>query len=127
VPFIIGVNWFIVMYCCGVSILALYNRLTRNLEEPVRPKPMMKMASVISDGALLAVFFDWIMEPAAIALGYWSWQDSEIPMFNYISWLIVSAVLLVIFHICKFDKRNKFAVNLLLIQFMFFLLLRSLL
>lgn len=127
VPLIIGVNWFIIIYCCGVTILALYNRLTRNLDEAMRPRPIMKMASVVSDGALLAVFFDWIMEPAAIRLGYWAWQGGDIPMFNYVCWLIVSAILLMIFHICKFEKQNKFAVNLLLIQLMFFLLLRSIL
>lgn len=125
VPLIIGINWFIIIYCSGIAILTLYNKLSRNLEEPERPKPIMKMASVVSDGALMAVFFDWIMEPAAIALGYWSWQDGDIPMFNYVCWLIISAVLLMIFHICKFDKQNKFAVNLLLIQLMFFLVLRS--
>lgn len=125
VPLIIGVNWFIIIYCCGVTILTLFNRMTRGLEEPQRPKPIMKMASVVSDGALLAVFFDWIMEPAAIALGYWSWNGGEVPMFNYVSWLIVSVVLLIVFHFSRFEKQNKFAVNLLLIQLMFFLLLRS--
>lgn len=127
VPLIIGVNWFIIIYCCGITILALYSRLTRNLAEEVKPKPYMKVASVVSDGALLAVFFDWIMEPAAVKLGYWSWQGGEIPVFNYICWLVISAVLLVFFQLCKFEKQNKFAVNLLLIQLMFFLLLRSLL
>ncbi len=127
VPLIIGVNWFIIIYCCGVTMIAIFNRLTKNLDESRQPKPIMKMASVVSDGALLAVFFDWIMEPAAVALGYWSWEGGEIPMFNYICWLFVSAFLLMIFHLCKFEKKNKFAVNLLLIQLMFFLVLRSIL
>lgn len=125
VPLIIGVNWFIIIYCCGITVLAIFNRLTRNLEEALQPRPIMKMASVISDGALLAVFFDWIMEPAAIQLGYWSWYGGDIPMFNYVCWLLVSSVLLMIFHLCRFEKENKFAVHLLLIQLMFFLVLRS--
>lgn len=125
VPLIIGVNWFIIIYCCGVTILSLFNRITKSLEEPDRPKPVMKMASVVTDGALLAVFFDWIMEPAAVALGYWSWSGGDIPMFNYVCWLLVSVLLLIVFHFSRFEKNNKFAVNLLLIQLMFFLLLRS--
>ena len=127
VPLIIGINWFIIMYCCGITILSVFNRLTSNLAEPEKPKPILRMASVVTDGAMLALFFDWVMEPAAIELGYWSWKDGEIPMLNYVCWFIVSAILLMIFHICKFDKQNKFAVNLLLIQFMFFLVLRSIL
>lgn len=127
VPLIIGINWFIIMFCCGVTIMAIFNKLTNNLPETEKPKPVLKMASIVSDGALLAVFFDWIMEPVAVKLGYWSWIQGDIPLLNYVSWFLVSAFLLMIFHFCKFEKRNKFAVNLLLIQLMFFLVLRSLL
>jgi putative membrane protein len=38
--------------------------------------------------ALLMVLFDWIMEPAAIKLGYWSWQNGEIPWQNYLAWFL---------------------------------------
>jgi putative membrane protein len=86
----------------------------------------LKALSVIIDGATLAVFFDWLMEPVAVKLGYWSWNgDGSIPMFNYICWFIVSIVLLTVFHFANFNKQNKFAVNLLLTQLMFFLLLRT--
>ncbi len=127
VPIIIGVNWFIIIYCCGATILAIFNKLTSNLPDTEKPRPVLKLASVVSDGALLAVFFDWIMEPVAVNLGYWTWLLGDIPMLNYVCWFLVSAFLLMIFHICRFEKRNKFAVNLLLIQLMFFLVLRSLL
>ena len=36
-----------------------------------------------------------------------------------------SVLLLFLFYACKFNKQNKFAVNLLLIQFLFFLILRT--
>ena len=86
----------------------------------------LKALSVIVDGATLAVFFDWLMEPVAVKLGYWAWNgDGSIPMFNYLCWFIVSLLLLAVFHFAKFNKQNKFAVNLLLIQLMFFLLLRT--
>ena len=64
------------------------------------------------------------MEPVAIQLGYWKWSG-DIPVFNYACWFLVSLVLLLFFHFLKFDKENKFAVDLLLIQSMFFLLLRT--
>lgn len=127
VPLIIGINWFIIIYCCGTTILAIFTKLTSSLPDTEKPGPVLKMASVVSDGALLAVFFDWIMEPVALALGYWIWIPADIPILNYVCWFLVSAFLLMIFQICKFEKQNKFAVNLLLIQLMFFLILRSLL
>ncbi len=126
VPLIIGVNWFIVIYCCGNSINILLTRLLDQLSmQTGKPKPAMKMASIIVDGAFLAVFFDWLMEPVAIRLGFWSWADKQIPLYNYLCWFVISSLLLSVFHFAQFHKRNKFAVNLLLIQMMFFLLLRT--
>jgi bisanhydrobacterioruberin hydratase len=85
---------------------------------------VLKAISVIVDGATLAVFIDWIMEPVAVQLGYWKW-NGEIPIYNYICWFVVAIAMLAIFHFCKFNKQNKFAVHLLMIQVLFFLLLRT--
>lgn len=91
-----------------------------------RPVKQIKAFSIVMDGATLAVVFDWLIEPVAVKLGYWTWLgNGQIPMFNYISWFVISMLLLLIFHVLPFQKQNKFAVNLLLIQAMFFLLLRT--
>jgi bisanhydrobacterioruberin hydratase len=127
VPVLIGVNWFLIIYCCGISIHTLLMKAINRIAADTGKTPMaMKALSVIIDGATLAVFFDWLMEPVAVKLGYWVWNgDGSIPMFNYICWFVVSLLLLAVFHFTKFNKQNKFAVNLLLIQGMFFLLLRT--
>jgi len=127
VPLLIGINWFIIIYCSGISIQTLLVKAINRIAADTGKTPMaLKAISVIVDGATLAVFFDWLMEPVAVKLGYWTWKgDGSIPFFNYICWLVVSAVLLTLFHFAKFDKQNKFAVNLLLIQLMFFLILRT--
>ena len=127
VPLLIGVNWFLIIYCCGISINTLLMKAINRIAADTGKNPMaLKALSVIIDGATLAVFFDWLMEPVAVKLGYWVWNgDGSIPMFNYICWFVVSLLLLTIFHFAKFNKQNKFAVNLLLIQIMFFLLLRT--
>jgi putative membrane protein len=127
VPVLIGINWFIIIYCCGISIHTLLLRAINRVAADTGKSPMvLKALSVIIDGATLAVFFDWLMEPVAVKLGYWTWNgDGSIPMFNYICWFVISLLLLVVFHFAKFNKQNKFAVNLLLIQLMFFLLLRT--
>lgn len=127
VPLIIGINWFIIIYCCGISIHSL---LTKILEKaPIvagKQTNTIRALSIMVDGATMAVFFDWVMEPVAVKLGYWQWLgNGNIPFFNYICWFGVSVVLLGAFHWLPFSKNNKFAINLLLIQLMFFLLLRT--
>ena len=127
VPLLIGVNWFIVLYCCGICINTFLAKvITRVATESKMPPHVLKTMSVIADGATLAVLFDWLMEPVAVKLGYWQWNgDGSIPLYNYICWVTVSVLLLAVFHFCKFNKQNKFGINLLMIQVMFFLLLRT--
>ncbi len=87
---------------------------------------VIKALSVIIDGAILALLFDWLMEPIAVKLNYWKWNgNGTIPMKNYICWFAISLLLLTVFNFSKFNKQNYFAINLLLIQVMFFLLLRT--
>lgn len=127
VPFVIGINWIIIIYCSGVAVHMLLEKLSAKLETVTgAPSPAIRYFSVISDGAMLAVFFDWIMEPAAIKLGYWQWLgNGEIPTYNYLCWFIISMGLMGIFTFLKFEKKNIFAVNLLLIMMTFFLLIRT--
>jgi len=124
VPLLIGINWFIIIYCCGVSVHTLLMRIVQNMPAANGGSATLKVLAVIVDGATLAVFFDWLMEPVAVKLDYWHW-NGPIPVYNYICWFFVSVLLLLVFQVCKFEKRNKFAVNLLLIQVMFFLVLRT--
>ncbi|MEO6489404.1 MAG: carotenoid biosynthesis protein [Ferruginibacter sp.] len=126
VPLIIGLNWFIIIYCCGISIHMLLAKLTNPGSLAAMPgSKILKALSVIIDGAMLAALFDWLMEPVAVKLNYWNWNTAAIPWFNYFCWFIISSLLLTVFQICKFEKKNKFAVNLLLVQLMFFMILRT--
>ncbi len=125
VPFVIGVNWFIIIYCCGICMQTLLMKAIDKVAVTIAAPPMaLKALSVIVDGATLAVFFDWLMEPVAIKLGYWKW-NGEIPLYNYLCWFVIAMAMLTLFHFCKFNKQNKFAVHLLMIQIMFFLILRT--
>ena len=127
VPLIIGVNWFIIIYCCGVSIHTMLAKLNVKLSEQTgKPSKAIQTLSVVVDGATLAVLSDWLIEPVAVKLGYWQWLgNGDIPLYNYVCWFAISIILLYIFQYLQFVRQNKFAVNLLLIQAMFFLLLRT--
>ena len=129
VPFIIGVNWFLIMYCCASTVQISFDKLLALVKDkiPFRNGKLHKF-SLIIDSAFMAVIFDYFLEPAAIKLGYWQWLgDGSIPFFNYASWFVVSAIFIGILYILRIDRTNKFAVNLLLIQLMFFLLINTLL
>ena len=129
VPLVIPINWFIIVYCCGILVNTLLVKAISRISSVTGTAPMrLKVMSVVVDGATLAVFFDWIMEPVAVKLGFWQWKDNEnIPLLNYISWFVVSMLLMMVFYFFNFSKQNKFAIHLLLIQLMFFLLLRTIL
>ncbi len=127
VPFIIGINWFIIIYCCGVTVQIILNKIIDRVTlKNDGTRYVIKALSIIVDGATLAVLLDWLMEPVAVKLGYWHWgEGGHVPFYNYVCWFGISALLLLVFYYSTFKKENKFAVNLLLIQAMFFLLLRT--
>jgi putative membrane protein len=127
VPLVIGINWCIIIYCCGISTHALLQRVIDRLSPASSgPPQILKALPIRTDGATIATIFDWMMEPVAVKLGFWKWgEDGSVPYYNYLCWFLASMLMLGIFHFCNFKKRNKFAVNLLLIQFMFFLILRT--
>lgn len=127
VPWIIGANWFIVIFCCANVVRMMMDWLEIKVGQSVLlPLPFIRKLALVADAATLAVLFDWLMEPVAIDLGFWTWGgDGSVPAFNYLSWALVSIVLLVFFQLCKIKGTNKFALHLLLIQTMFFLILRT--
>lgn len=118
VPVLIGINWAIILLGSGHLVGELCERA--GLSEPG------KMFAIIFGGAFVATLFDWVMEPVAVKLGYWSWSGSVIPALNYISWFAVSALGLGMYALIR-PAGNMFFSLLLLTQLTFFTLLRILL
>jgi putative membrane protein len=126
VPFLIGINWFVVVFCCGSVMSQLHRWLQhRFLAEGEGFSKQTENIALCIDGALLAVLFDWVIEPVAIKLKFWTWLTGEIPVYNYLCWFIISALLLLLFRKWESGKPNPFALHLLLIQVLFFLTLRN--
>ena len=86
---------------------------------------LRRFLSFIVDAALLILLFDWVMEPAAVKLGYWQWEQNTIPLYNYVCWILISALLLFLFRKLNVARQNIFAVHLFIIQFLFFWILRT--
>ena len=126
VPLIIGLNWFIIIYCTGTITQVYEDYMLRKMKEQgMEMKPQLMFLSFVVDAALLILLFDWMMEPAAVKLGYWQWEQNTIPLYNYVCWILISALLLVLFRKLNVARQNIFAVHLFIIQFLFFWILRT--
>ena len=109
IPLCISVNWFLLIYSTGV-----FMRISRVRNIFVR----------VLIGAFILVLLDVLIEPVAVQFNYWNWADNIIPYKNYISWFFVSAIMLLIFEVFQFKKQSIVAPVFLVVQFVFFIVLR---
>ncbi len=110
-PLIIGLNWVFVIF--GAYFLA------HELEIKKYLVPLVT--------AILALSFDYFMEPVAINLEYWTWENNIIPLQNYLAWFIISFLFASILNLIKIRVTNKIFSHYFVIQFMFFVILNMVL
>lgn len=82
VPLAIGFAWLTMLLCS----LALMQRMIPNYEQ----YPTILLSLLVG---VLMVIFDFVMEPAAVKLGYWHWFGDSIPWQNYFAWFLISVAL----------------------------------
>jgi len=107
VPLIIGFNWSVIIL--GSVIIAA--KLTKNAF----------LASLVA--ALIALLFDFLLEPVAIKLSYWIWDANVVPVQNYIAWFTIAFLSSLAFFLTNKHLEEKLAAFYLLVQFIFFLAL----
>ena len=107
VPLIIGINWLMLVYCTG----SVFSRLNTNV--------FIKSLA----GATLLVLLDIFIEPVAMKYDFWNWKNALVPFQNYIAWFLFAFLLLLVFYKSNFNKENKFATALIILQFVFFILM----
>jgi len=107
VPLVIGLNW--ATLTVGASYWA--SRLSK--------QTILR----ILIGAVIMVLFDVLMEPVAIRNEYWNWENNHIPMFNYVSWLLVSLLLQGIYFYWIKESMNKVVGVLFILMSLFFIIL----
>ncbi len=110
VPPIIGFNWVVIIF--GLSIV-IHHTISQRL-----------LAALLT--GVLAVVFDWIMEPVAIRLDYWAWSGGVIPVQNYIAWFIIAVLFSYSLYLVKIKQDRYLASYYVLIQLVFFICLRFL-
>lgn len=56
--------------------------------------------------SVLTVILDFFLEPFAINLNLWEWQNSDVPIQNYLAWGIISFSLSILYFIGKCDTKS---------------------
>ena len=105
VPLIIGLNWLMLVYSAGHAVNYL------------RSAPGWAKALA---AAGLMVALDYLIEPVAVQLDFWSWRAGLIPVSNFAGWLGVALLLQFYFQRSNFPKNNRLAAGVFLLQFVFF-------
>jgi bisanhydrobacterioruberin hydratase len=109
-PLMIGVNWTILSYC---SVM-----ITRDLFK-IQPKWMIALIA-----ALLMVALDVVIEPVAVETDMWTWSSVSIPLTNYIAWFLIAFVFnFTLVNFFKPEMKNKLALPVYLVQFIFFIVI----
>ncbi len=105
-PLMIGVNWVILVYASAASMNHWLGKKSRLLR--------------IALAAAVMVLLDLLIEPVAVAFGFWTWEGGIIPIQNYVAWYVLAFGLIAVFYRILGDTINKVAIALLVLQFLFF-------
>ena len=120
VPVVIGANWLLLIYC---SCIVTQN-ITVHLKKSFPNKSILTSTffkAFLAAG--LMVSLDLLIEPVAIQLDFWHWQNEQIPLQNFQAWFFIAFALAYIFSKGNFLKTNLLAPLLFLLQFLFFIFL----
>ncbi len=110
-PLLIGVNWLFLTYAATT--------IANNLK--------LKNWLVVFVAPLFMLAYDLVLEQVAPKMDMWHWQNSEVPLKNYIAWYFIALVFVLLLKIFKIETKNPLAPILWLSQFVFFALLTLLL
>lgn len=104
VPLLIGANWLVLVLS------------TAGMVQHLRMPAAVKWALA----AALMVALDWVIEPIAMQLDFWQWENGVIPLQNYIAWYVVAFAMQALLHTAKPKLDTVLCVFIYVIQLLFF-------
>ena len=105
-PLVMGINW-LNLSLASFGIISFFTE---------------KKFLLILLSSLLMVSLDYIIEPIAINLDFWSWQNVSVPMHNYFGWFFGAIVVQILVVFSEQKINFKIAVGVLGSQLTFFLI-----
>lgn len=107
-PIIMGFNWVMLVYA---GVLTIHSFVKNKYLKAVL-------------AGLLLVGLDVLIEPVAIEWNMWTWKLTSVPIQNYLTWGIAAVIFSFILSAqLKPENKNKIALPVLLLQFIFFIIL----
>jgi putative membrane protein len=117
VPLVIGANWLLLIYCSSTVTQKFIELFKIDLlEKSLLNNPIVKAIFA----SVLMICLDYLIEPVAIHLDFWHWENEQIPVQNFQAWFLVAFLLSYFFLNGKFIKSNSLAILIFLLQFAFF-------
>lgn len=116
-PFVIGILWLNVS--TGATAWSVW--IDGFLNQRLKLKIFNNIYFKATLAGAIATLFDIFLEPVAIKLDFWQWQNNIVPLQNYLAWWIISASLsfwVLKLHIQKWPTLIKLG---FLLQFLFML------
>lgn len=81
VPVLIGITWaFVTISAWQLVSFSSFGKVAK-----------------VTLAACIIVLFDLLLEQFATAFGLWQWQGGVIPLKNYVTWLVVSAIIMAVY------------------------------
>jgi bisanhydrobacterioruberin hydratase len=109
-PLSISINWLLTSYCAAMSI-----------NQTASEKVNIVLKAFLA--TLLMVGLDFLIEPVAMKTDMWQWQNSMIPLQNYIGWFLTALPLQIVLFYSIGSVKNKVAFAVFILQALFFLIL----
>jgi putative membrane protein len=106
-PLMIGINWVLLIYTSASFLQSL----------------RWKSPAIILVGASMMLIYDLILEQVAPVMDMWTWSGPGVPIQNYISWWLIAALMHLLVATNRLNLKNKLALPVFLIQFIFFTLI----
>ncbi|WP_127846422.1 carotenoid biosynthesis protein [Psychroflexus aestuariivivens] len=104
VPILIGINWAVLTFICAqISHFFKINWLIK-----------------VFIGTILMLILDFLMEFNAPRFGFWEFENSSVPLSNYIAWFGFALLFNFIFHSAKLEGNLKISSHIYIVQFIFF-------
>ena len=103
-PILIGVNWLFL----ALSTYGIVKHFTEKAVWLVLLPPILMTA------------LDYLVEPVAMELGFWSWKNNTIPLQNYAMWFVTSAVIHSLIYFFRPKINAKISFVIISVQLFFF-------
>ena len=103
-PILIGVNWLFL----ALSTYGIVQHFTEKAVWLVLLPPILMTA------------LDYLVEPVAMELGFWSWKNNTIPLQNYAMWFVTSAVIHSLIYFFRPKINAKISFVIISVQLFFF-------